>query len=195
MTTLDFLSLDAAERSAHFQPVLRSSMLRRLRDAGAEIEERDGWLVATRIPGEEERELAIRDVTHLYRVEEADGSNHVELGDGAYGVRPPTGHGRTVVARCREGAGSVGDGVLDTSAAWAGFEIAGRGAVTLMRRLTELDLDDLPALGALSHVRALIARPETERFLLFFPQEYGHYLWEVAVDAAKPLGGGPAASR
>jgi hypothetical protein len=25
------------------------------------------------------------------------------------------------------------------------------------------------------------------------PQEYGHYVWEVVVDAAHPLGGGPSA--
>ena len=37
------------------------------------------------------------------------------------------------------------------------------------------------------------ARPDEDRFLIVFPQEYGHYLWEVVVDAAGPLGGGPAA--
>jgi hypothetical protein len=27
--------------------------------------------------------------------------------------------------------------------------------------------------------------------LLAFPQEFGDYLWEVVVDRAQPLGGGP----
>jgi hypothetical protein len=62
-----------------------------------------------------------------------------------------------------------------------------------MRRLTELDLDDLPAVGALAHVRALVARPGDERYLIVMPQEYGHYIWEAVVDAAHPLGGGPSA--
>ncbi len=28
-------------------------------------------------------------------------------------------------------------------------------------------------------------------YWILFPQEYGHYLYEVAVDRAEPLGGGP----
>ena len=62
-----------------------------------------------------------------------------------------------------------------------------------MRRLTELDLDDLPVVGALAHVRALVARPGDERYLIVIPQEYGHYVWGAVVDAADPLGGGPSA--
>jgi hypothetical protein len=42
-------------------------------------------------------------------------------------------------------------------------------------------------------VRAYVFRTGDERYLLFFPQEYGHYLWEVAVDTVEPLGGGPKA--
>jgi hypothetical protein len=38
-----------------------------------------------------------------------------------------------------------------------------------------------------------VARPGEDRFLIGFPQEYGHYLWQVVVDAAEPLGGGPSA--
>jgi hypothetical protein len=42
-------------------------------------------------------------------------------------------------------------------------------------------------------VRSFIFRTGDESFVLFFNQEYGHYLWEVAVDAAEPLQGGPKA--
>lgn len=191
MSTLEFISLEHARAGKSFRPVAKSSMQRRLADAGAEFEERDGRLVAIHVPGQEELRIRIRDVTHDYRVEEAEGDAEVTFGDGAYGVRPPTGSGRTIVARYRGGA--AGDEVIDLSAAWAALEIEGAGADRVMRRLTELDLDDLPLVGQLAHVRVLIARPDDERFLLVVPQEYGHYLWEVVVDAAEPFGGGPAA--
>ena len=49
------------------------------------------------------------------------------------------------------------------SAAWAALEIEGAGAERVLRRLTELDLDELPAVGQLAHVRALVARPDDDR--------------------------------
>ncbi len=193
MNVLDFISLEHARADERFRPVAKSPMQRRLANAGARFEERDGYLVATEVPGEDELSIRIRDVTHHYRVEEAEGDAELEFGDGAHGVRPPTGHGRTIVARYRHGAGSVGDEVIDVSAAWAALEIEGAGADRVLRRLTELDLEELPVVGQLAHVRTLVARPDEDRYLIVFPQEYGHYLWEVVVDAAKPLGGGPAA--
>ena len=193
MSTLDFISIDKAEHSGRFQPVLKSPMHRRLTEAGAVFEERDGWLVATHVPGQDRYRIAIRDVTASYRVEEGDGSLDIEFGDGEHGVRPSTGKGQTLVACYRGGAGAAREGFLDTSAAWGAIEVDGPGASTVMRRLTELDLDDLPVLGALAHVRALVARPGDERYLIVIPQEYGHYVWEAVVDAADPLGGGPSA--
>jgi sarcosine oxidase gamma subunit len=195
VSALSFISLEDAQPDDRFHPVAKSSMQRRLADAGAEFEEREGRLVATFVPGQADLRIRVRDVTHAYRVVEAEGGTELEFGDGAYGVRPPTGRGRILVAY-EHGAGSQGnfrDGALDVSAAWAALEIEGAGADRVMRRLTELDLDDLPLIGALSHVRALVARPDEDRFLIVFPQEYGHYLWEVVVDAAEPLAGGPSA--
>ena len=193
MTTPDFLSVDKAERSERFHPVLKSPMHRRLTEAGAVFEERDGWLVATHVPGQERQRIAIRDVTASYRVEQGDGSIHIEFGDGEHGVIPPTGQGEAIVASYRSGVGGGHEGFLDTSAAWGAIEVEGPGASTVMRRLTELDLDELPLVGAFAHVRALLARPGDERYLIVVPQEYGHYLWEAVVDAAHPLGGGPSA--
>ena len=193
MSTLDFISIDKAERSDRFRPVLKSPMHRRLSEAGAEFEERDGWLVATHVPGQDRHRIAIRDVTASYRVEEGDGSLDIEFGDGEHGVRPPTGEGQTLVASYRDGAGDARKGFMDASAAWSAIEIDGPGATTVMRRLTELDLDELPVVGALAHVRALVAKPADERYLIVISQEYGHYLWEVVLDAAHPLGGGPSA--
>ena len=57
-----------------------------------------------------------------------------------------------------------------------------------MRRLTHLPA--FPASGDVSHVTAHVLEHDGA-FWIVFPQEYGHYLWEVAVDAAEPFGGGP----
>jgi hypothetical protein len=74
--------------------------------------------------------------------------------------------------------------VVDLSAALAGLQLRGEA---LMRRLTDLDLDSLPAVGAVAHVQAYVLRDDPETFRLFFPQEYGHYLAEVVVDATEGL--------
>ena len=74
--------------------------------------------------------------------------------------------------------------VVDLSAVLAGLQVHGEA---LMRRLTELDLDELPAVGAVAHVQAYVIRDEGETFRLFFPQEYGHYLAEVVIDTAEGL--------
>jgi hypothetical protein len=74
--------------------------------------------------------------------------------------------------------------VIDMSARLAGLQVRGE---TLMRRLTDLDLGALPAVGAVAHVQAYVLRDEGETFRLFFPQEYGHYLAEFVIDAAAGL--------
>jgi len=79
------------------------------------------------------------------------------------------------------GAGRL---VIDVSAGWAGLLIRGE---PLMRRLTDLDLDGLPAVGALAHVQALVLRDDADTFRLYVPQEYGHYVAEVTIDAARGL--------
>ena len=72
--------------------------------------------------------------------------------------------------------------VVDQSAGYAGLRIQG---AALMRRLTDLDLDRLPAAGALAHVPAIVLRDDGRTFRVFVPQEYGHYVAEVVVDAAQ----------
>jgi sarcosine oxidase gamma subunit len=79
------------------------------------------------------------------------------------------------------GAGRL---VVDLSAGWAGLRIQGE---TLLRRLTDLDLDALPAVGSLAHVQALVLRDEGETFRAYFPQEYGHSVAEAVIDAAEGL--------
>jgi glycine cleavage system aminomethyltransferase T len=184
VTDLGFLSLDAASEDV----LARSPMEQRLREAGATFAKRDGWLVATHVPREEARELVVRDVTAFHRVHEGSDGVLVEFRSGA--LDDPL-----VVGFLWSGEDRPPERRTDVSAGYAALQIAGRGATSVLRRLTELELDDLPTVGALAHVRAIVIRDEEESYRLVFEQEYGHYLWEVVVDAAEPLGGGPAGMR
>ncbi|HWM13987.1 MAG TPA: hypothetical protein VNO56_05870 [Gaiellaceae bacterium] len=74
--------------------------------------------------------------------------------------------------------------VIDLSAGWAGLSLRGEAA---LRRLTDLDPAALPAMGAVAHVQALVLRDDEETFRLFVPQEYGHSVAEVVVDAVRGL--------
>jgi len=74
--------------------------------------------------------------------------------------------------------------VTDLSAGWAGLSLRGEA---VLRRLTDLDPAALPAVGSVAHVQALVLRDDEETFRLFFPQEYGHYVAEVVVDAVEGL--------
>jgi len=86
--------------------------------------------------------------------------------------------------RVRTRLTGAGRRVVDVSAGWAGLRVRGE---TLMRRLTDLDLNGLPAIGTLAHVRALVIRDEGDSFRLYFAQEYGHAVAEAVVDAAEGL--------
>lgn len=75
--------------------------------------------------------------------------------------------------------------VYDMTAALAALEVEG---AALMRRLTELDLDALPAVGSiLRGTPALIERRDGDRFRLFVPQELGEFVAETVVDLAAGL--------
>ena len=83
-------------------------------------------------------------------------------------------------ARIRE------QGVLayDATGAWAGLALEGEW---LMRRLTDLDLDRLPAAGPLARVAAIVVRDEGERFRVYVAQELGHDVVLAVLDAARGL--------
>jgi hypothetical protein len=70
----------------------------------------------------------------------------------------------------------------DMTSALAALEVEGED---LMRRMTELDLGALPAVGAiLRGTPALLERRGGERFRLFVPQELGHFVAETIADLA-----------
>jgi hypothetical protein len=77
-------------------------------------------------------------------------------------------------------------GVLafDATGAWAGIALDGE---RLMRRLTDLDLDRLPAAGPFARVPAIVLRDEGERFRVYVPQELGHDVALAVLDAARGL--------
>jgi sarcosine oxidase gamma subunit len=57
-----------------------------------------------------------------------------------------------------------------------------------MRRLTALDLDSLPAVGAiLRETPAVIQRLDAERFRIFVPQELARSVAEAMLDLAEGL--------
>jgi glycine cleavage system aminomethyltransferase T len=195
MTSLDFLSPDRARADLGFAPVAKSSMERRQREAGATFEERDGWLVAVSLPHEQEhlRHAGIVDLSHLGKAEVTGSVPPPVVGESLRHaitrnkaiVLSAAGQGAAVRARLAE----AGARVLDVTGALSALAVVGPDAAAVMRRLTHLHA--FPASGDVSHVTAhVLVRPGG--YLILFPQEYGHYLWEVAVDAAEQLGGGPA---
>ncbi len=89
-----------------------------------------------------------------------------------------------VRARLAEAGGTV----LDVTGMYGVLALVGPEAPTVMRRMSHLHR--YPATGDVSHVTAHVLERDGG-FWIVFPQEYGHYLWEVAADTAEPLGGGP----
>lgn len=195
MSTLDFLSPGRAAPVGDFHPLARSSMERRQRDAGATFAERDGWLVPVSIPGEAERleRVGIADLSHLGKIEVRGPGGPVE-GDGVhwYRISPrralvlcPTAH----TVRLHERLASEFELALDVTAQHGILAIAGPERDTVVRRMTHLH--DFPCSGEVAHVNTIHALEVDGALWMVFPQEFGHYLWEVAVDRAEPLGGGP----
>jgi hypothetical protein len=78
-----------------------------------------------------------------------------------------------------EDPGALPGTVVDVTAALTGIEVEGE---TLLRRLTDLALDRLPAAGKVADVPALVRR-DGDRFQIYFPQEYGDHVVATVRDA------------
>ena len=85
-----------------------------------------------------------------------------------------------VVERLR----SEGLRAYDATGALAGLAFEGE---QVARRVTDLDLEKLPAAGGFAKIGAVLVRDEGERFRAYFPQELGHYVAEVVLDAIEGL--------
>jgi len=192
MGALDFLSVGGASDGA----LAKSSMERAQRDAGARFEERDGWLVPVAHPGEEEHvaSVGIADLSHLSKLEVRPAGLPDSLVTDCYKVWYDISPRRALVV-CEAGQAAVvhkelgGRLVLDLTGALGILAVVGPQAQTVIRRLTHLH--HFPSGGEVAHITAHVLNPSPEAFWIVFPQEYGHYLWEIAVDRAEPLGGGP----
>jgi hypothetical protein len=73
--------------------------------------------------------------------------------------------------------------VVDVTSAYAAIEVRGEA---LLRRLTDLDLESLPASGKVAGVPALLTR-NGDAFRILFAQEYGDSVVELVRDVQKGL--------
>ncbi len=192
MSALDFLSVSVAHDAKGFHPVARSSMDRRQREAGATFEERDGWLVPVSLPGEAEalQSVGVADLSHLSVFEARPADPDLSL-DGV--IRHRISDRRALFlcppARAQAVREALGERfALDLSGAFGILALHGPEAQTLLRRLTHLH--HLPASGELAHIQVHVLAPGGSIWIVF-AQESGHYLWDVVVDRASALGGGP----
>ena len=87
-------------------------------------------------------------------------------------------------ARVVERARAAGVLAYDASGALAGMAIASE---QVLRRLTDLDLEQLPAAGPFARVTALFRRGDDGAYLVYVQQELGHYAAEAVVDALAGL--------
>lgn len=192
MSVLEFLEVTAARDHGAIHPVARSAMERGQIVAGATFEERDGWLVPVSIPGEAERldVVGIGDLSHLAKFEVRPAGDPID----ADGVLTHRLSPRRALMLCEPAQAAIvrqrltGRLVLDLTGALAVLAVAGPKADTVIRRLTHLH--HFPASGEVAHVNAHVL-VHRGAYLIVAPQEVGHYLWEVAVDRAAALGGGP----
>jgi hypothetical protein len=73
----------------------------------------------------------------------------------------------------------------DATGALAGIAISSE---QVMRRLTDLDLDQIPTAGPFARVTALFRRDADGWFRVYVQQELAHYVAEAVVDALDGLG-------
>jgi hypothetical protein len=128
----------------------------------------------------------VRDVSALGKLELRGDVDAVQAGEGEELVQLAPGRALLITqgspAAARDRLSAAGLRVYDLTGSLAGLELEG-GA--LLRRLTDLDLEKLPATGPVARgVPALVQRLEGERFRLLVPQELGHYVCETAIDLA-----------
>ena len=166
MSTLEFLSPRPAETA--FAPRLRSPLERALAGAPAWIEDVSLALAKFEVRGD------------LGRLS----GELVAITPRRALVLAPMSEAAAVEARLR----AAGASVVDMTGALAGLRISGSRALTLLRRLTDLDLDRLPAAGAVARVAAVVRQSSGDTYELFWPQEYGDYLAHVVLDTAEGLG-------
>jgi glycine cleavage system aminomethyltransferase T len=190
---LDFLSPSLARDEGGLHPVARSAAERVFRSAGAAFVERDGWLVATEVPGEADRigRVGIADLSHLgtLDVRPAPAADLGGEGVTTYRLSP-----RRALVLFPHAARALVDEqlgglalVTDATAAYTVLALTGPEARALLARLTHLH--HFPSGGEIAHVTGHLL-PAGAGYRVLVAQELGHYVAEVALDCATALGGG-----
>ena len=130
----------------------------------------------------------LRDRSHLGKLELRGDVDRLEpaAGDRVHRIGPRQGlyvhEGPT--AELRYSLAGRGFVVIDQTAAYAAFEVRGDD---LLRRLTDLDLEALPASGLFARVRGIVTREDGGAFLVYIAKEHGHYVCEAVLDALQGL--------
>jgi len=133
--------------------------------------------------------IVVRDLFGLGAIEVHGELDGLELEAGEELARLAPGRGLVLregsTADLRERLTAAGFRVYDRTACYAALELHGEA---LLRRLTDLDLDALPAVGGLARgVQAIVLRDDADTFRVLVPQELGHYVCEVVLDLAEGL--------
>jgi hypothetical protein len=156
VTELAFLSVDGGRSGDGFEPRFASPLARALSGT-----------------------TQVRDLSHLGKIEVRGDVDAIDVDVEVVRLGPSRALVLCDYERCAGLRERLPGLVIDLTGALAGLELEG---VRAMRRLTDLDLDSLPAAGKVAEVPAIVLR-DGDRFRLFFPQEVGHYLAEVVLDA------------
>jgi hypothetical protein len=144
----------------------------------------DGAAPSVRLVSPLARGAGVRDVSSLGKLEVRGDLTGIAPAPGEELIRITPGRALLVVdgptSEARERLRAAGLRVYDLTAGLAALEVEGE---RLMRRLTELDLEALPAAGAVARgTPALIQRRNGEIFRLFVPQELAHFVAEFVLD-------------
>jgi hypothetical protein len=162
VTELGFLSPDRARSEDLFEPRFASPLARVLAQT-----------------------TAVRDLSRLGKIEVRGDVDAIDVDVTAEVVRITPSRALVLCPyeECAELRARLPGTVIDMTGGLAGLELEGERA---MRRLTDLDLESLPAAGKVAEVPALVLR-DGSRFRLFFPQEFAHYVGEVVLDVLEGI--------
>lgn len=209
------MSLAFLSPAAEGAPTARGPLADAAAAAGAVVEARAGWEVATSFGDPAAEAAACRetvgfaDLSQIAKLElqGAPAALDVALAGatldmaaaeaGGWGcrVRPALG---LALGDAAAGVAAAADvRTLDLTAALGAIAIAGPRARDAFARFCALDLRDreLPVRGfrpgSVARTPGYVLREGDERFLMIFGAAYGAYVWEVVADAVDGLGGRP----
>ena len=160
MSELAFLSVDRARTGGGFKPRFNSPLTRALG-----------------------RTTRVRDLSSLGKIEVRGDLAAIDVDAEVVRLGPRRALVLCDNELCADLRNRLPGVVIDMTAALAGLELEDERA---LRRLTDLDLDALPAAGKVADVPAIVLRAG-DRFRIFVPQEFGHYVGEVVLDVLEGL--------